>query len=229
MGDRPDQVPQEGRGNKPKEDEEDLFSSLDRFNAFSDGVFAIAITLLVLDLPVPPANAPIVPALIDTWHDFLGYLISVAFIGSIWHTHSDLTRLMKRGDKLASAMNLLVLTFVAVLPFSTSVMVTHLDASDIEVAVILYGLNVLVASLMLSLLILYVSRETALQVDDIAGERLRRLYQRRWSAIGLNVFALAIALVVPLIAGALYLITTVLLLALPLVSLRRRWRRSREV
>ena len=126
-------------------------------------------------------------------------------------------------------MNLLVLTFVAVLPFSTSVMVTHLDASDIEVAVILYGLNVLVASLMLSLLILYVSRETALQVDDIAGERLRRLYQRRWSAIGLNVFALAIALVVPLIAVALYLITTVLLLALPLVSLRRRWRRSREV
>jgi uncharacterized membrane protein len=84
VGDRPDQVPQEGRGTKPKEGEEDLFSSLDRFNAFSDGVFAIAITLLVLELPVPPANAPIVPALIDTWHDFLGYLISVAFIGSIW-------------------------------------------------------------------------------------------------------------------------------------------------
>jgi len=226
VGDRPEQVPQD-RGTKPKE--EQRFSSLDRFNAFSDGVFAIAITLLVLELPVPPANAPIVPALIDTWHDFLGYLISVAFIGSIWHTHSDLTRLMKRADKLASAMNLLVLTFVAVLPFSTSVMVTHLDASDIEVAVILYGLNVLVASLILSLLILYVSRETALLVDDIAGERLRRLYRRRWSAIVLNGFALAIALVVPLIAVALYLITTGLLLALPLVSLRRRWRRSREV
>jgi hypothetical protein len=101
---------------------------------------------------------------------------------------------MKRGDKLASAMNLLVLSFVAVLPFSTSVMVTHPDASDIEVAVMLYGLNVLVASLMLSLLILYVSRETALLVNDIAGERLRRLYRRRWSAIGLNVFALARAL-----------------------------------
>jgi uncharacterized membrane protein len=201
--DRPDQVPQEGRGTKPKEDEEDHFSSLDRINAFSDGVFAIAITLLVLELPVPPANAPIVPALIDTWHDFLGYLISVAFIGSIWHTHSGLTRLMKRGDKLASAMNLLVLAFVAVLPFSTSVMVTHLDASDIEVAVMLYGLNVFVASLMLSLLILYVSRETALLVNDIAGERLRRLYRRRWSAIGLNVFALAIALVVPLTAVVL--------------------------
>ena len=175
----PDQVPQEVRGTKPKEDEEDLFFSLDRFNAFSNGVFAIVITLLVLELPVPPANAPIVLALIDTWHDFLGYLISVALIGSIWHTHSDLTRLMKRGDKLASAMNLLVLTFVAVLPISTSIMVTHLDASDIEVAVMLYGLNVLVASLMLSLLILYVSREPALLVNDIASERLRRLYRRR--------------------------------------------------
>ena len=87
----------------------------------------------------------------------------------------------------------------------------------------------LVASIMLSLLTLYVSRETALLVNDNAGERLRRLYRRRWSAIGLNVFAVAIALVVPLIAVAFYLITTVLLMALPLVSLRRRWRRSREV
>lgn len=73
-------------------------------------------------------------------------------------------------------MNLLVLAFVAVMPFSTSVMVTHLDAPDIEVVVILYGLNVLLASLMLSLLILYVSRESALLVNDTAGEGLSRLY-----------------------------------------------------
>lgn len=226
MGDRPEQAPQ-GRGTAPEE--EDLFSSLDRFNAFSDGVFAIAITLLVLDLPVPPANVPIMPALLDTWRAFLGYLISFAFIGSIWLTHSDLTQLMKRGNRLASGMNLLVLTFVATLPFSTSVMVTHLDASDVGVAVLLYGLNVFFASLMLSLLILYVSRESALLVGDSPGERLRRLYRRRWSAIGLNVFALAIALVAPLVAVGLYLITTALLLALPLVRLQRHWRRSRAV
>jgi TMEM175 potassium channel family protein len=226
VGDKADHIPQ-GRGTRPTE--EDLFFPLDRFNAFSDGVFAIAITLLVIELPVPPADALMLSALLNTWHDFLGYLISFVFIGSIWLTHSDLTKLMKRGDKLASGINVLVLLFVAVLPFSTSLMVTHLDAPDIGVAVLLYGLNVVLASLVLSLLILYVSRESALLVEDNVSERLRRLYRQRWAAIGLNVFALAIALVAPLIAVGLYLITTALLLVLPLVSLRRHWRRSRAV
>jgi uncharacterized membrane protein len=84
---------------------------------------------------------------------------------------------MKRGDALAYGMNLLVLLFVGVLPFSTSVMVTHLVAPDVEIAVLLYGLNVLIASLMLSLLMFYVARESALLVDDIAEESLRRLYR----------------------------------------------------
>jgi TMEM175 potassium channel family protein len=223
MGDKLNQVPQ-GRGTAPEEAH--FFHSLDRFNAFSDGVFAIAITLLVLELPVPPENVPTLPALLNTWQDFLGYLISFAFIGSIWLTHSALTMLMKRGDALAYAMNLLVLLFVAVLPFSTSVMVTHLDAPDVEIAVLLYGLNVLLASLMLSLLMFYVARESALLVDDIADESLRRLYRRRWAAIGVNVFALAMALVAPRVAVGLYLMTTALLLVVPLVHLRRRWRRS---
>ena len=131
--------------NRP--DQAHFFYSLDRFNAFSDGVFAIAITLLVLDLPVPPENAPIVPVLLKAWPEFLGYLISFAFIGSIWLTHSALTRAMKRADAAVYSMNLLVLLFTGVLPFSTSVMVTHLDAPDVGVAVSLYGLNLLLASL----------------------------------------------------------------------------------
>jgi hypothetical protein len=64
-------------------------------------------------------------------------------------------------------------------------------------------------------------------VDEIADESLRRLYRQRWAAIGVNIFALAMALVAPRVAVGLYLITTVLLLGLPLVHLHRRWRRSR--
>jgi uncharacterized membrane protein len=224
MGDRPDQVPR-GKGTAPEEAH--FYFSLDRFNAFSDAVFAIAITLLVLDLPVPPENVTTLPALLKTWPEFLGYIISFAFIGSIWLTHSALTRAMKRGDTVVYGMNLLVLLFVAVLPFSTRVMVTGLDAPALLFAVLLYGLNVLLASLTLSLLMSYVARDPALLVDDIADEEtLRRLYRRRWSAIGMNVFALATALVAPRVAVGLYMIMTVLLLGLPLVGMRRRWRRS---
>jgi uncharacterized membrane protein len=71
---------------------------LDRFNAFSDGVFAIAITLLVLELTVPREGVPLLPALRAQWPEFLGYYISFAFIGAIWITHSSVTKSMKRGD-----------------------------------------------------------------------------------------------------------------------------------
>ena len=84
-----------------------FYPALDRFSAFSDGVFAIAITLLVLELPVPPAGIPLGPALLEAWPDFLGYIMSFAFIGGIWLTHSWLTRLMKRGDTVANGVNLI--------------------------------------------------------------------------------------------------------------------------
>ena len=55
---------------------------LDRFNAFSDGVFAIAITLLVLEIAIPHAGVRVLPALREQWPEFLGYYISFAFIGA---------------------------------------------------------------------------------------------------------------------------------------------------
>ena len=64
---------------------------LDRFNAFSDGVFAIAITLLVLEITIPHAGESVLPALREQWPEFLGYYISFAFIGGIWIAHSGVT------------------------------------------------------------------------------------------------------------------------------------------
>ena len=101
----------------------------------------------------------------------------------------------------------------------------RVTAPDVRVAVILYGLNVLLASLTLSLLMFYVAREPALVVDQMADETLRMLYRERWVVIAVSVFALAMAFVAPFVAVGLYLVSTVLLLALPLVGLGRRWRR----
>lgn len=56
---------------------------LDRFNAFTDGVLAIVITLLVLELSVPAAEERLLPALAEDWHEFLGYVISFVFVGAI--------------------------------------------------------------------------------------------------------------------------------------------------
>ncbi len=205
-------------------EEEALFPSLDRFNAFSDGVFAIAITLLVLELPVPPENVAVGPALQASWRDFLAYLISFAFIGGIWLTHATLTKVMKRGDSVSYSTNLILLLFVAVIPFSTRLMATHLGAESVALAVAIYGVNVLLASLTLSLMMFYVAREPALVVGGIADEGIKSMYRRRWVIIGVNVFALAMAFVAPLVAVGLYLLTTVMVLALPLFGLVRRRR-----
>ena len=182
----------------------------------------------MLELPVPPEDVPLLPALLEAWPDFLGYIMSFAFIGGIWLTHSGLTRLMKRGDTVANGANLLLLLFVALLPFTTSVMVTHLSSPDVGVAVFVYGINVLLASLTLRLLIRYIAREPSLVADDIADETLRRITRQRWISIGVNSIAVAVALIAPLVAVGLYLIQTVLLLVFPLVGMRRSQSRNSQ-
>ncbi len=199
-----------------------LYPSLERFHAFSDGVFAIAITLLVLALPVPPANVPVWPALLREWHGFLGYLMSFAFIGGIWLTHAAITHVMRRGDAVSYGLNLVVLLFVGLLPFSTSLMVTHLQSPDVQVVVIWYGINLLLASAALSLLMSYLAAEPALLVGPLADDDLKALSRRRWFTIGFNVLAIAVALVLPLIAVGLYVVTTAWLLLLPLLGLGHR-------
>ncbi len=197
---------------------------LDRFNAFSDGVFAIAITLLVLEIAIPGAGVRVLPALREQWPEFLGYYISFAFIGGIWIAHSGVTKLMKLGDSASFALNLLLLLFVGLLPFTTALMVTHLTGADAEITVLLYGANLLLASTMLSLLILYLAQEPSLLVDTIAEGTLRSITRRRWTAIGLNVLAIAVALVAPKAAVGLYLAETTLLLVIPFLGLRRHRR-----
>ena len=194
---------------------------LDRFNAFSDGVFAIAITLLALELTVPVASERLLSALVEQWPEFLGYFISFAFIGGMWLTHARMTRLMKQGDAAVFGINLLVLLFIGVLPFTTSLMVRNLSGPDVEVAVLVYGINVLIASLLLSFLLVYIARDRRLVEDEVADDTLAAIARRRWAAIGIEVVAVLCALIVPLVAVSLYLLATVLLLIAPLVRLHR--------
>ncbi len=193
---------------------------LDRFNAFSDGVFAIAITLLVLELPVP-TGSDLLESLLEEWPEFLGYLISFAFIGGSWMTHARTTRLMQGSDTLASGLNLLALLFIALLPFSTSLMVSNLSGPDAGVAVLVYGLNVLVASVMLTLLMAYLVRQPSLLGGEIADETLAALTRQRRISNGVWLIAVVVALVAPPLAVGLYVLATVLMLALPFLRVRQ--------
>lgn len=80
-----------------------------RLEAFSDGVFAIAITLLVLQLNVPPAKEGLLGELARQWLAYLGYFVSFAFIGGVWITHSSALRFIKSVDGALMRLNLLLL------------------------------------------------------------------------------------------------------------------------
>ena len=112
-----------------------------RLETFADGVFAIAITLLVIDihLPSPQPAGGLGPALRHLWPSYLGYLTSFIVIGIMWANHHDLMKLIDRVDHGFITLNLLLLMCVAFLPFPTAVMAERLtDPGERAIAVAFY-------------------------------------------------------------------------------------------
>ena len=200
-----------------------------RLDAFADGVLAIVITILVLELKVPPVSesANLWHALGSEWRDYVGYLVSFAFVGGVWITHSNATSYLKRGDAVIFRLNLVVLFFVSLLPFLTAVMTTHLGEPGEHVAVALYGIDLFIASGLLSVFIGYASHHPTLAADDLADDSLRSIEHRRRSLIVVQGVAVFVALVWPNVAVAMYLLVSLTFLVLPLV-LAGRNRRARR-
>ena len=198
------------------------FYPLDRFNAFSDGVFAIVITLLVLELPVPPSTEPILPALAESWPDFLGYLISFAFIGGIWISHAGLTRYMRRGDVVSFRLNLVLLLFVSLLPFSTHLMVAHMHGADASVAVAVYGANLFLESALITALMHHAAHDRHLVVDAVDDARVSRAYRQRRGYLVATALAIIVAFIAPLVAVGIYVALAVAFLIQPLIGMWRK-------
>ena len=113
-----------------------------RLEAFSDGVFAVAITLLALNLFVAgPGHGPLLRQLADHWPSFLAYLISFSMIGIIWVNHHALVRNVAAVDRTLLFLNVGLLLFVVLIPFATGTMAEYLTAGDLDakVATALYG------------------------------------------------------------------------------------------
>jgi len=114
-----------------------------RAEAFSDGVLAVAITLLALDLRIEYGHGSVIHQLGQTWPSFAAYLVSFIVIGVIWVNHHALFSLIDRVDRVLLFENLLLLMFVTTLPFTTSTLAQFLreGGSDTRWAVLLYGIS----------------------------------------------------------------------------------------
>ena len=105
-----------------------------RLEAFSDGVFAIAITLLVLDIhvPDPSTTADLAQQLGSQWPSYVAYGVSFLTIGIIWINHHAMLRRIRAIDHEILILNLLLLLCVGLLPFTTALMAAYLKESEGE-------------------------------------------------------------------------------------------------
>jgi uncharacterized membrane protein len=179
-----------------------------RLEAFSDGVFAIAATLLVLELRVPSHEADLARALLDLWPRYAAYLVSFLTIGIMWVNHHTLLEHCRRADRRFLYLNVLLLMAVAIVPFPTALVGEYiLSAEAAPVALAVYGIAGVVIALVFAAVFLYATQDDRVVGDRAAARRLR--WEGRFFLVGLGAYLVGIALafVEPKASLALYGVT----------------------
>jgi uncharacterized membrane protein len=172
-----------------------------RIVAFSDGVFAIAITLLVLTLNVPEHlhGESLTDALWDQRHNLLAYAISFAVIGRYWINHHRFFSDVVGFDGRLLALNIFYLAWVVLLPFSTQVIGDH---GGEAAAVIVYAVNLAGVSLVGLWMLLDARRAGLSEIDD---EELHAVRHKSVFVAGVFLLSIPVALVLPEWAPLLWL------------------------
>jgi uncharacterized membrane protein len=166
-----------------------------RLEAFSDGVIAIAITLLIIEIRVPQgveSAAEMWGALRDLWPNYLGYAISFATIGIMWANHHAIFRLVSRVDHYVILLNLFLLLCLAFIPFPTAVMTETLGHADERVGIIVYSGWFLVTALAYNVFWRYATSRVATLMPGVSPGAIRGITSR--FRLGPPAYALAFAL-----------------------------------
>ena len=187
-----------------------------RIEAFSDGVFAIAITLLIIEIGVPhlenePPGTTLPQALVGLWPSYLGYVISLLQIGVIWANHHNRFRFIERSDHGLLFLNILFLMCVAFIPFPTALLAEYLErtASERETAGVIYAGTLAVTAVFFTLLWLYAAANRL--VDRNLDRSLVRAMTRRY-LLGTVAYLLVFLLAFVNVAASLILIVILALL-----------------
>jgi len=146
-----------------------------RAESFSDGVFAVAITILVFNLlPIASSSAHSLSAttLLHDWPAYLAYVVSFLTIGIMWLNHHTMLSAVSRVDRPVLVLNLLLLMGVVAIPFPTALVADHLNDGDAgKVATVTYGLVMIAIAIGYALLWMYLA---AHQQELGARRRVRR-------------------------------------------------------
>jgi uncharacterized membrane protein len=169
---------------------------INRLEAFSDGVIAVAVTLLVLDIKVPAqgGDGSLLDELARAWPHYAAYVVSFMTIGIIWINHHAMIGRLAQADHSILILNLLLLMSIVLLPFATELMAAYLRASSGEsLAAGLYSGAFLLMSVLFAALNRHILIKRAHMLRaELPLEARRRVLSR--SIAGLIPYLLATAL-----------------------------------
>jgi TMEM175 potassium channel family protein len=174
----------------------------ERLETFSDGVFAIAATLLILEIQLPDAGS-VTHELLNLWPSYLAYAISFLTIGIMWINHHSLFKQIDRVDRTFLAINVVFLMVIAFLPFPTSVLASHLH-HDAKAAAFFYGLTNVLMALMFNAVWFYASIGRRLIRADADQRTISGITRAFRPGVPLYVLATLSALVSSWLALALF-------------------------
>jgi uncharacterized membrane protein len=188
-------------------------SETSRTETFSDGVLAIAATLLVLDLRVPARDTlrgSLATALAHQWPAYAAYLTSFLVIGIIWVNHHGVFELLSRLDRTTLFLNLVLLMTVVAIPFTTALLSEYLTAAghNARTAALVYSAVMLAMSSCFAALYSYVARRPALLADGVDPKAVRASIVR-FSAVGILLYVAT--LVIALFSAPLCLLAHLLI------------------
>jgi uncharacterized membrane protein len=182
-----------------------------RIEAFSDGVFAIAITLLILEVGVPEsAFDNLWHGIAAQWPAYLAYATSFLTIGGIWMAHHGIFRRLQFANTWVMRINLLLLMVVAFLPFPTKLLAEAIHDRDAErAAVIFYGATLLIISILFSALAAAIERDHHLLKPDTTEQEIKQIVIAASPTFGFYVGVIVVALLAPRVAAFGYLIIAI--------------------
>ena len=128
-------------GGKAGHDSPSVHRTPGRLVAFSDAVFAITVTLLVLEIRPPTDYSKLLHELVALWPSYLAYALTFLFIGQVWANHHVMFDHIRAADRVILLLNTLLLMMVAFLPFTTSVLAGALRSGHgLRTAAVFYGI-----------------------------------------------------------------------------------------
>ncbi|MDX2138735.1 MAG: TMEM175 family protein [Chloroflexota bacterium] len=177
-----------------------------RIDAFSDGVFAIVITLLAFNLQVPPPaqaeQSGLLTLLVQQWPAYLSLIVSFVLIGIMWVNHHRMFQFIGRTDQTIKYLNLLLLFSITLVPFAARLVGEYIRQSDATIAAVVYGLVALLIAVSFTLLWRHLSRHRELFLSTVDTRFIDGITNTYWlGPAGYTLATLAAFINVPLSMG----------------------------